>query len=75
MRELRYIVSENGTFKKRFIEKKHALEFARLTYIDRKDKFTFVTVDEIELGLYRKYLKLSKNDNFLRDNSKLIREF
>jgi len=75
MRELRYIVSENGTFKKRFIEKKHALEFARSTYIDRKDNFTFVTVDEIELGLYRKYLKLSKNDNFLRDNSKLIREF
>ena len=71
-KELRYVVSLNGTFLKSFEIKLESLEYAR-EYI-KTDIFSTIYVDAIELELFKEYLKLLKDDDFLIENSKNIME-
>ena len=73
MEEFRYVVSLNGTFLKSFENKKESLIYAK-DFSKQVDIYSTVYIDKIEVELYKEYLKLLKDDDFLRDNSKNIEE-
>lgn len=70
-----YVTSLNGCFKKSSYLLKDSLEYAKLIDSKEADRFSSVTVDEIEKSLFEEYLKLEKDDDFLVKNSKLIKEY
>lgn len=75
--EYKYILSLNGSFLNSYNLKDVALNDLNKAYdslSDEEKKYSSITLDEIENSLFREYLMMGKDDDFLRDNSKLIKE-
>ena len=75
---MKYVISLNGSFVGSYSFKDTALDIAELIWCklpEQDKKYSFVTIDECSDEVFKQYVNMGNDDDFLRDNSKLIREY